>query len=900
MDTPPPPSRLLQLPTRTKSPKRPRNAKNLSLNVPSLAQLNSVVAMASPKTAVAPAFSFNVSSSSNRADLDYPSHLYSSPNALPAFPHSTALSNNNNNNNNKNNNRAGCTLDPSTDNTPLLSSKPKHTIPSKPIDLACPTLYTPKSENETSTHTSPSNFHVSTLPTNNSGHKLGFVSSYSSSSTSSSSSSSSSSYSSSISSSSSPSSANSPPTTSPSLSSVSPSSLQKPLPQPLFISIPQSPTVSTSSSSSSLHSKVSGDYPTLSNDSTFMDETSSKLQSQIDNKPPPSYLLSHYQSYKHNTMTSSSAPFPSQAEDKYVIVNTIPLGDPSDMEPSFTSYPSGPVAICHPNIYLYSEPTREEASQFDVVINVAKEVKNPFVDASSNTAGGNNTRFGTTSIITSAIGSNKSITNADATRNTQNANTIPSYAAESATTFAQHDSAGSSDAKFSSGTGGLQVNVSPAGAFYSGTSDLQQQQQHQPAAPLSVFSSSEYAKPSFDNISLSSSSSSYSTFLSIPSSPPSLESNSDTVMSSPTSSSSIISSPPSLVANTWPQKSLGVVDNSTAVFLQSETESLSRSLSRLPSNTCPDNNITFSPLSDKNQHPAMASDSTINNNIGHGDSSLSSTTTSTAGSPTNTSHQRHGEVSKDSSRPAYSYVNNASLPVTFLNGSHMDFKRSNSTGNRNTSATKKTGRANTISINTTRKYIGEQQHASYSEPCINTKGKEQVSLQQRQYDDTTRTSNHNRRNNMEFSIDTPNDKNNDKRLDSLGKTNSAQSAFPTLETKPTVIATSVSTPEYIYVPWDHNSALTPDLELLTSILFDRANEGKRILVHCQCGVSRSASLLVAYVMRLNGWGVHQAYAWVKDKSPGISPNMSLIYQLVEWASIVENIEKQNGSRFPQK
>src|SRR5262249_12136582 len=41
-------------------------------------------------------------------------------------------------------------------------------------------------------------------------------------------------------------------------------------------------------------------------------------------------------------------------------------------------YPDGPIAIYDDNVYLYLEPTAEEASRFDVVINVAREVANPF------------------------------------------------------------------------------------------------------------------------------------------------------------------------------------------------------------------------------------------------------------------------------------------------------------------------------------------------------------------------------------------------------------------------------------------------------------------------------------------------------------------------------------------
>ncbi|SPC62823.1 uncharacterized protein UHOD_05655 [Ustilago sp. UG-2017b] len=67
----------------------------------------------------------------------------------------------------------------------------------------------------------------------------------------------------------------------------------------------------------------------------------------------------------------------------------------------------------------------------------------------------------------------------------------------------------------------------------------------------------------------------------------------------------------------------------------------------------------------------------------------------------------------------------------------------------------------------------------------------------------------------------------------------------------------------------------------------------KILVHCQCGVSRSATLVIAFVMQAAAMrygfetartllGMHDCYNMVKDKSASISPNISLIYQLVEW------------------
>lgn len=95
--------------------------------------------------------------------------------------------------------------------------------------------------------------------------------------------------------------------------------------------------------------------------------------------------------------------------------------------------------------------------------------------------------------------------------------------------------------------------------------------------------------------------------------------------------------------------------------------------------------------------------------------------------------------------------------------------------------------------------------------------------------------------------------------------------------------------EYVHMPWQHNQAVTGDLPALTNFIDRRVNlDNKRVLVHCQQGVSRSASLVIAYVMKAKVMDINTAYSYVKDKSHGIGPNMSLIYQLCEWGKLLKS------------
>ncbi|KAF3006686.1 hypothetical protein E8E13_008753 [Curvularia kusanoi] len=91
------------------------------------------------------------------------------------------------------------------------------------------------------------------------------------------------------------------------------------------------------------------------------------------------------------------------------------------------------------------------------------------------------------------------------------------------------------------------------------------------------------------------------------------------------------------------------------------------------------------------------------------------------------------------------------------------------------------------------------------------------------------------------------------------------------------------TPEYIHMPWEHNTDIVPDLYNLVKIMDDRVKQGKRVLVHCQCGVSRSASLVVAYGLYKDPEvSVQEAYDKAKKRSKWIGPNMNLIMQLQEF------------------
>ncbi|KAG5298477.1 tyrosine-protein phosphatase MSG5 [Histoplasma ohiense] len=128
---------------------------------------------------------------------------------------------------------------------------------------------------------------------------------------------------------------------------------------------------------------------------------------------------------------------------------------------------------------------------------------------------------------------------------------------------------------------------------------------------------------------------------------------------------------------------------------------------------------------------------------------------------------------------------------------------------------------------------------------------------------------------------------------------SFKSAFefqPVGTESPTTPKRRAPTPEYIHVPWDHNSEILDDLYPLCEVIDKRISQGKRVLIHCQLGVSRSASLVIAYGLYKNpDKDFNAMYSIVKGRSCWVGPNMSLIYQLTDFRT---RVQQRGPSRSP--
>lgn len=65
------------------------------------------------------------------------------------------------------------------------------------------------------------------------------------------------------------------------------------------------------------------------------------------------------------------------------------------------------------------------------------------------------------------------------------------------------------------------------------------------------------------------------------------------------------------------------------------------------------------------------------------------------------------------------------------------------------------------------------------------------------------------------------------------------------------------------------------------IEYDRCSNGKT-LVHCLAGISRSVSLVLAYLMKHDGMTLEDAYNFVKMRRPCVGPNIGFWQQLIDY------------------
>ena len=89
-----------------------------------------------------------------------------------------------------------------------------------------------------------------------------------------------------------------------------------------------------------------------------------------------------------------------------------------------------------------------------------------------------------------------------------------------------------------------------------------------------------------------------------------------------------------------------------------------------------------------------------------------------------------------------------------------------------------------------------------------------------------------------------------------------------------------------------------------SLYFKKTNEfinqaklsGKNILIHCQLGISRSTTCLIAYMIKYMGYTTASAIQYIKNKRPHIMPNFGFLQQLKNY-EVKNKYEKDDIDEF---
>lgn len=127
------------------------------------------------------------------------------------------------------------------------------------------------------------------------------------------------------------------------------------------------------------------------------------------------------------------------------------------------------------------------------------------------------------------------------------------------------------------------------------------------------------------------------------------------------------------------------------------------------------------------------------------------------------------------------------------------------------------------------------------------------------------------------------------------------------------ITTIPTVKEYHHIRWTHcqkNLAHVEFAQAISKIQLAHRRQ-KKVLIHCQQGIERSAALVIAYLLCASrqqakiaqlaenslagqNWSLDRALKYVQEKAPGIRPNMELLYQLREYEkSIIVPTRKHN-------
>lgn len=122
---------------------------------------------------------------------------------------------------------------------------------------------------------------------------------------------------------------------------------------------------------------------------------------------------------------------------------------------------------------------------------------------------------------------------------------------------------------------------------------------------------------------------------------------------------------------------------------------------------------------------------------------------------------------------------------------------------------------------------------------------------------------------------------------------------PLMSQGATVVNMAVEVPQtpyanrYVHLPAndDPNEHLSRYFSYAILTIDEELGLGNKVLVHCFAGISRSAAIVIVYLMSKNRWPFSKAYEFVKSKRPIINPNFGFTVQLYAYGQDVLRVGK---------
>ncbi|KHJ82375.1 dual specificity phosphatase, catalytic domain protein, partial [Oesophagostomum dentatum] len=82
--------------------------------------------------------------------------------------------------------------------------------------------------------------------------------------------------------------------------------------------------------------------------------------------------------------------------------------------------------------------------------------------------------------------------------------------------------------------------------------------------------------------------------------------------------------------------------------------------------------------------------------------------------------------------------------------------------------------------------------------------------------------------------------------------------------------------EVLDLPW---TDIIPSFREVHNFMQDCVDEGGKVFVHCNAGISRAATFVISYMMAHHNMSLELAMATVKSARPKVRPNMGFMKQL---------------------